>query len=65
MYESYAMTGTWNYLGNVNNELDFTYGDGVTAAAGCGATLKGEFWYFGGYGSNNRQVSLTIINKQF
>ena len=49
----------------MNNELDFTFGEGVTAYYGCGATLKGEFWYFGGSGSNNRQVSLTIINKQF
>ena len=50
----------------MNNDLDFTYGEGVTVYEGCGATLKGEFWYFGGYGSaKERQVSLTIINKQF
>ena len=43
--------------GNVNDDFNFEFGAGTTAAYGCGATLKGEFWYFGGAGSeNNRQV---------
>ena len=28
--------------------MDFEYGAGATAYGGCGATLMGEFWYFGG-----------------
>ena len=28
---------------------------------GCGATLNGEFWYFGGIHANYRQVSLKRI----
>ena len=36
-------------LGNLNEDLSFGYGNGAEAAFGCGATLKGEFWYFGGY----------------
>ena len=31
----------------MNENLAFEYGDGATAAYGCGATLNGEFWYFG------------------
>ena len=34
-------------LGNVNEDLNFEYGEGATALGGCGATLFGEFWYFG------------------
>ena len=34
-------------LGNVNEDLNFEYGDGASAYLGCGATLFGEFWYFG------------------
>lgn len=50
----------------MNDDLDFTYGDGATAYYGCGATLKGEFWYFGGSGkANYRPVCLPIINKHF
>ena len=35
-------------LGNINQDLDFEYGDGVYAVLGCGATLQNVFWYFGG-----------------
>ena len=33
--------------GNVNYDLNFEYEDSALAYCGCGATLKGEFWYFG------------------
>ena len=36
-----------DFQGNVNDDLDFQYEEGATAALGCGATLMGEFWYFG------------------
>ena len=46
------------YSGNYNDDLNFEYVDGATAAEGCGATLMGQFWYFGGNGSANiRQVN--------
>ena len=46
------------FQGNVNDDLDFEYGEGAVAYAGCGATLMGEFWYFG----SGKAVSiLTII----
>ena len=35
--------------GNINDDIDFTYGEGTAAYYGCGASLMGEFWYFGGY----------------
>ena len=28
--------------------MNFEYGDEVVAHNGCGATLFGQFWYFGG-----------------
>ena len=43
----------WNIFliqvsGNINDNLDFEYGDGADAKYGCGATIMNEFWYFGG-----------------
>ena len=46
------------FSGNINEDLAFEYGDRATANYGCGATLNNEFWYFGGTGSNIRQVIL-------
>ena len=42
--------------GNVNDDLNFEYGEGAYAAYGCGTTLMGEFWYFGGSGGYVKQV---------
>ena len=42
--------------GNINENLAFEYGVGATAKYGCGATLNGEFWYFG----NDKQVSFAM-----
>ena len=36
-------------LGKVNDDIEFTYGEETATYYGCGATLRGEFWYFGGY----------------
>ena len=44
--------------GNYNDDINFEYGDGVTVAYGCGATLMDQFWYFGGGNPNKRQVNL-------
>ena len=42
----------------MNEDLNFEYGEGATAYGGCGVVFKGEYLYFGGYGSaNQRQVS--------
>ena len=40
----------------MNDDLDFHYEEGTTVDYGCGATLMNEFHYFGGYGSQKRQV---------
>ena len=51
--------------GNVNDDIDFEYDEGTIAHDGCGATLFGQFWYFGGYGTKKRQVSINLIwNKR-
>ena len=34
--------------GDVNDNMNFEFGDGAVAHNGCGATLFGDFWYFGG-----------------
>ena len=41
----------------------FEYGEGTYAHAGCGATLMGEMWYFGGFNSDRRQVWIVYIYK--
>ena len=47
------------FSGVVNGDLDFNYGSGVAAQYGCGVTLRGEFWYLGGYPSTYyRQVNI-------
>ena len=48
------------FWGNVNEDVEFYYEEGTTVEFGCGATLMGEFYYFGGYESNKRQVSYLI-----
>ena len=41
----------------MNDDIEFEYGDGTLAYGGCGATLFGQFWYFGGSASSYyRQV---------
>ena len=42
----------------MNKDLTLEYGDGTDAGYGCAATLKNEFWYFGGVHSYKRQVKL-------
>ena len=48
------LTHGFYFLGNVNDDLDFDYGDGTFATTGCGATLNDVFYYFGG--TARRQV---------
>ena len=48
------------FLGNINENFAFEYEDGTTAMEGCGATLNGEFWYFGGWDSD-KNVSTPIL----
>ena len=40
----------------MNDDLDFKYGTGTDVRYGCGLTLKGQFWYFGGTDPYYRQV---------
>ena len=42
----------------MNEDFNFEYGDDTAARYGCGATLHNIFWYFGGDGSQKRQVKL-------
>ena len=43
-------------LGNINENLDFKLTYHAPAYRGCGATLNGEFWYFG----NEKKVSFAL-----
>ena len=46
--------------GNVNDDVGVYYEEGTTVEFGCGVTLMGEFYYFGGYESKKRQVNYII-----
>ena len=45
--------------------MTFEYGEGADAHHGCGATLLGEMWYFGGgfTSSQRRQVGIIYIYR--
>ena len=49
-------------LGNVNDEVNFNFGN-AEAASGCGTMFKGEYWYFGGYSHHRNKVSRISLNK--
>ena len=52
--------------GDVNDDLNFEFGDGAVAHNGCGATLFGEFWYFGGgTGSTSANSQKRKVKKAF
>ena len=42
--------------GGQDMNLDFTIGPGASVYFSCSATLNGDFYVFGGFGSDNRQV---------
>ena len=54
--------------GNLINDLSFEYGKETATFNGCGATLYGEFWYFGGGLPNTntykRQVCYSKVSSQ-
>ena len=52
----FFMNNDFVYSGNVNEDLNFEYGEGTDVHGGCGALLRNVFWYFGGWKSNKRQV---------
>ena len=45
----------------VDDNLEFEYGDEVYMKYGCGITLHGQMWYFGGWGDYAQQVSSKAI----
>ena len=48
--------------------MEFNYGTGTFSHGGCGVTLRGQFWYLGGFDSQSkRQVNLksNICNNRF
>ena len=54
------------FKGTVNDDINFEYTNGADVNVGCGAILKGEYWYFGGVVSaNRRQVSQGILLPDF
>ena len=50
-----------NFSGLVGDNLKFDYGDKVSLYSGCGLTLRGQMWYFGGNQAYTRQVSSKAI----
>ena len=49
------------YSGNVDDDLSFEYGVGTDVNGGCGATLMGEMWYFGGYYAQTQVCFLETV----
>ena len=58
LHHGYKVTVTFRmfYSGNVNDDIAFAYENDAYAYNGCGATLRGQFWYFGGMHNTLRQV---------
>ena len=52
---------TINVSGVVNDDLDFTYGSGVSLRYGCAVTLQGRMLYLGGGEAHERQVRFKVI----
>ena len=50
-----------NDSGVVNDDLDFTYGSGVSLKSGCAVTLRGRMLYLGGREAHERQVRFKVI----
>ena len=48
-----------NYLGNVNNDIDFTYEPNTGVTDSCAASLNGEMWVLGDF-NNKRQVKFKL-----
>ena len=63
--KTHAYTLIWtipllqNDSGLVDGDLDFEYQ--VSLDRGCGLSLRGQMWYFGGGGTYSRQVSSKAI----
>ena len=47
-YFVFYMNVDFIYSGNVNEDLNFEYGEEIKVVKGCGALLRNVFWYFGG-----------------
>ena len=47
------------FKGKSNWDLDFEISNEASAAHGCGATFKGQFWYFG----DDKKVSLCSFSQ--
>ena len=48
------------FLGDVNDDLNFSYKSDVSLLRGCAVTFQGQFWYFGGsLSEDKRQVNLS------
>ena len=50
--------------GGEETNLDFTMGPGTSVYFSCSAKLNGDFYIFGGFGSDNRQVKFFLTVKE-
>ena len=48
----------FTFEGNVENDLQFNYGENTETYDSCGATLNGQLWIIGGWNERN-QVSFS------
>ena len=52
-----------NILGEVDDDINFTYEDNTQVYRSCAASLNDEMWVLGGY-TKKRQVNLKLLDKK-
>ena len=52
-----------NILGEVDDDINFTFEDNTDTYASCAASLNDEMWVLGGY-NKERQVNPTLLDKR-
>lgn len=52
------------FIGTFNENLDFRFGKDTSVYNGCGATIMGQLWYFGGIMGDNRS-DRQVLNANY
>ena len=53
----------FKYLGEYDDDIDFTYGSDTSLEYACGTTFHGNFWIFGGDYEYGNQVPTFIYPR--
>lgn len=58
IYLAVTETSLLLLLGIVDKIVNFNYESNVYLSGGCGLNFRGQFMYFGGFGSHAQQVNI-------